>query len=392
MKSSLNLGQVSGIKVKIHWTFFLLVLWVVAASFISKQNLVTTGWNVLFLVVLFACVVLHELGHALTARRYGYNTRQITLLPIGGVASLEKMPENPRQELFVAIAGPLVNVLIAALIFILIPSEMYVGKSPEILADELKTISGHNFLFYVFYANLMLVLFNMLPAFPMDGGRVLRAVLSMWTDRIRATQIASAIGEVAAVIFFLVGLLYSPILVLIAIFIFFGAQGENIITRQTSLLKGHKVNEAMMTDITLLKPEETLDDVVKIVLAGTERNFVVVDNGTLSGIVFQHDLVRAYKNESGDKKVRDIMTTDIQKVQSSEELTDVYRKIQMTKHNFLPVTENNQVVGAIDLANLDEFMVFKAERISTPVLNRTIRPSIGMRVADKNKLAHTRES
>lgn len=363
MKSSLNFGQIAGIKVKIHWTFFLLVLWVVVGSLINKQNAVTITWNLIFLFVLFGCVVLHETGHALMARRYGFETRQITLLPIGGVASLEGMPENPKQELFVAIAGPMVNVLIAALVFVFIPRDIYVGKSPEILAEELNAISGHNFMFYVFYANVMLVLFNMLPAFPMDGGRVLRALLSMWTDRIRATQIAAAIGELAAMAFFLIGLLYSPILVLIAIFIFFGAQGENIITRQMVLLKGHKVNEAMMTDITLLNPDDTLDDVVKIVLAGTERNFIVAEDDQVLGVVFQPDLVKAYKNGPVDMKVKDIMTTDISEVRSEDELPEIYRKIQTVKNNFFPVTEHKHIVGAIDLANLNEFMTFTAERL-----------------------------
>ncbi|MDZ7694567.1 MAG: site-2 protease family protein [Balneolaceae bacterium] len=170
MKSSLHLGKIAGINLRIHWTFWLLIVWIVLREIFLGNSFMSMAWSTVFIAILFLCVVLHEYGHALTARKFGVHTDKITLLPIGGVAHLEEMPENPRQEFLVAIAGPMVNVVIAFLLFPFIPLETYASMSQEEIQQALSTINGQNFLFYLFSANAILVLFNILPAFPMDGG------------------------------------------------------------------------------------------------------------------------------------------------------------------------------------------------------------------------------
>lgn len=360
MKGSLDLGRVAGIKVRVHWTFMLLILWVVFLEMTRESDLNAILWSVFFILVLFVCVVLHELGHALTARRFNIGTRQITLLPIGGVASLEAMPEDPKEEFFVAIAGPAVNVVIALLLYLLIPMENYLSQDPEMLEQTMSSINPRNFLFYLFSANVMLVLFNLIPAFPMDGGRVFRALLSMKFDRITATQMAARLGQGMAFLFFLIGLLYNPILILIAIFVYFGAQGENIMVQQLALLKDHKVKDAMMTDITTVHPDDTLNDVVDIILTGTERDFVVVENGKVRGILYQSDLMQAYKRKNTSAKVSDIMDGEFYPVRINDKLTDVYRKVRSNNKSFFPVLEGDELVGAIDMNNINEFMTFRA--------------------------------
>jgi len=212
VKSSLQLGSYAGIRVQVHWTFWLLIVWIILRELFYGNSVESMLWSSAFILVLFLCVVLHEFGHALTARRFGINTEKITLLPIGGVASLEDMPEDPKQELLVAIAGPLVNVAIAMILYPFVSLETYINQSPEELQQSLGTIQAANFLFYLFSANTMLVLFNMLPAFPMDGGRVLRAILSLKLNRVMATRIASGVGQFLAMIFFFIGIFYNPIL------------------------------------------------------------------------------------------------------------------------------------------------------------------------------------
>lgn len=360
MKGSLELGSIAGIKVKIHWTFMLLILWVVFVELSRGSNLEAMLWSIFFILVLFACVVLHEFGHSLTARRFKVETRQITLLPIGGVASLEGMPENPKEEFYVAIAGPAVNVVIAAALYLVVPMENYLNQDPEMLEQTMSTINSQNFLFYLFSANIMLVLFNLIPAFPMDGGRVFRALLSMKFDRVRATRMAAQLGQGVALLFFLIGLLYNPILILIAIFVYFGAQGENMMVQQLSLLKDHKVKDAMMTDITTVHPEDTLNDVVDIILTGTERDFIVVENGKVCGILYQSELMQAFKIGNRAARVRDVMDREFYPVQTDDNLTDVFRKIRSNNKTFFPVLEGEKLIGAIDKENINEFMTFRA--------------------------------
>lgn len=359
MKSSLQLGKVAGIKIKVHWTFSLLLLWVVFVEITRGGNLQSMAWSLAFVMLLFVCVVLHELGHALMARKFKVGTRQITLLPIGGVASLESMPENPWEEFLVAVAGPAVNLVIALMLYLFIPVEGFLSQDPEALEQTLSSIDANNFLFYLLSANILLVAFNMLPAFPMDGGRVFRALLSMKLDRIRATQIAATLGQSIAFLFFFIGLLYNPILILIAIFIYFGAQSESLMVQQLGLLKNYRVADAMMTDITPIHPDDTLNDVVDIILTGTQRDFVVAEQGEVVGVLYQTDLRDSFKNFNRDTEVREVMTDDFETLKADEALTEIYSKIRAGRQTFFPVLKSGQLTGAIDMNNLNEFMMFR---------------------------------
>ena len=357
MKGSLVLGEVSGIRIKIHWTFILLIGWVVFSEYQRGSTLPTILLMIGFVLVIFSCVVLHELGHALMARRFGIKTRKITLLPIGGVASLEKMPEDPKQELLVAIAGPAVNLGIALLLAVAIPFKTFFSGNPE---ELISYITPSNFLFFVFIANILLVVFNAIPAFPMDGGRVLRALLSMKMDRVRATQLAARLGQILAVFFFFVGLFYNPFLVLIAIFVFFGAQAENMMVQQLAMLRGFKIKDAMITKISVLSPHNTIREVTQLLLSSTERHFIVVEETKPLGIVYQSDIIDAIKEKKNDLEIREIMNTQFEWVDMNDDLSSVYRKVQGKKYSFLPVLDQGHIAGAIDMANVQEFVMIQA--------------------------------
>ena len=228
MRWSLKIAKLAGIDIFIHFTFFMLVTWVAFIQWNLNGSIGAAFAGVVFILAVFACVVLHELGHALAARKYGIRTQDIILLPIGGVARLEKMPSQPIQELWVALAGPAVNVGIAALLAV------YLWITKTLTPDNQLAIATVPFVERIMNINIFLILFNMVPAFPMDGGRVLRALLAMRLAYMRATQISVNLGQGIALLFGVIGLFYNPILLFIAFFVWMGAAQENRMVRTKS--------------------------------------------------------------------------------------------------------------------------------------------------------------
>ncbi|MFO7846228.1 MAG: site-2 protease family protein [Balneolaceae bacterium] len=361
MSASLNLGRYAGIKVQIHWTFWLLFVFVAFMVYSAGGTTTDLAWNLVFVSALFFCVILHEFGHALTARTFGVGTRSITLLPIGGLASLKEIPDNPKQEFYIAIAGPLVNVVIALLLYPFVSFDAFTGQEPDAIQEQLSTINAGNFLLYLFFINIALVLFNMLPAFPMDGGRVFRALLSMKMGRVRATNIAASVGKFLAFLFFIYGLFYSVILAVIAVFIYFGAHSENITVQQLGLLEGSTVRDAMITEFTLLNPGDPLSVAVDKILATTEQNFIVSDEEGIQGILYMEDLAQTIRERGRDVKIGEVMDREIRSLKPDAPLANGYKKLQRGNKNFFPVLENGSVVGVVDMNNINEFLTLKAE-------------------------------
>lgn len=358
MKANLSLGSVSGIKIIVHWTFFFLIAWVVFSDLKQGGTTKSVLFNVVLILAVFLCVVLHELGHALTAKRFDINTKKITLLPIGGMASLERIPESPKQELLVTLAGPLVNVIIALLLYFIIPVKEFMHLNFTETFEALMGFTVKNLLFFLFVVNVGLVIFNMIPAFPMDGGRILRALLAMKINRVKATQIASTVGQIIAVFFLLIGLLYNPFLIIIALFIFLGAYGENQMVQHLSLLKGHNVEEAMLINITTFSPNDSIDLVVNKIISGTEINFLVVEDHAVKGILYHKDII---ENSNKNIVVKDIMNTNFKILNTNDTLEKAYRLTHSEKHPFFPVLQNKKLVGAIDHINLNEYIMLQTK-------------------------------
>jgi Zn-dependent protease len=220
MGSSWRIGRIAGIDVYVHFTFILLLAWVALRHYTAHGSLADVMVGLAYIPVLFGLVVLHELGHALAARHYGIRTRDIILLPVGGVARMEEMPADAAKELVVALAGPAVNLVLAAAIFL----ALTLGRGLSPVGDVFRV--GGSFLEQLFWVNVSLALFNLLPAYPMDGGRVLRALLAMRLDHARATEVAAVIGKGMAIVFAILGLFYNPFLIFIALIVWSGASQE----------------------------------------------------------------------------------------------------------------------------------------------------------------------
>lgn len=354
MKWSWKIGEIAGIALYMHATFVLLIGWVALAHWLEAHNLAIVVAGVGFILALFGCVVLHELGHALTARKYGIRTRDITLLPIGGVARLERMPDDPRQELWVALAGPAVNVVIAAGLFIW----LRLTGSWEPLA-ELSVAKG-SFVERLMVVNLFLVGFNMLPAFPMDGGRVLRALLATRIEYTQATQIAGSVGQGMAFLFGFIGLFSNPFLLFIALFVWIGAAQETSMVQMKTALGGIPVRRAMLTDFQTLSPQDSLGRAVEMILAGSQQDFPVVDNGRVVGVLTRDDVLVALAQGGQELPVSEVMRREFEKADSSEMLEPVFQRLQACDCRSLPVTRHGQLVGMVTQENVGEFLMIQA--------------------------------
>lgn len=352
LRGSIKLGSLLGVPVYLHWTFLILIAWLVgAAALAGGPEAMAAGLRTgAFVLAVFGCIVLHEMGHALAARRYGIQTRDITLLPIGGVASLERMPEKPGQELVVALAGPAVNVVIAA---VLLPLVLLTAG-----ADAFRVAGGEgdgseggagvggaalhrmNFLAMLGATNVLLVVFNMIPALPMDGGRVLRALLAMAMDRPKATAIAATVGQVVAAGFVIFGLFSGQVLLmLIGVFVFFGAGAEASAERFRAALEGLRVEAAMLTRFRTLRTTQTLRDAAAELLAGSQQDFPVVDAdapdplaaGSLAGVLTRSRLVRAMAGGNLDATVASVMVTPCEMAREGEDLRRVLERIRTAR-------------------------------------------------------------
>lgn len=354
MKWSAKLGEFAGIGVYVHATFLILIAWVGFAHWTVEQSVAAALMGIAFVLALFLCVVLHEFGHALTARRYGIKTRDITLLPIGGLARLERMPDEPIQELWVAIAGPAVNVVIAAVLFV----ALSVTGAPTPV-EEL-TVTRGTFLERLMLVNVILVLFNLLPAFPMDGGRVLRAVLAMRMEYTRATQIAASLGQGMAFLFGLVGLFTNPFLVFIALFVWIGAAQESAMTQMRAALGGIPLERAMITDFRTVSAHETLVRAVELLLSGSQQDFPVVDGGTVVGILTRSDLLSALAQEGQQRPIGEVMRRDFQIADASEMIEVAFRRLQESDCHTMPVLRRGALVGLITMENVGEFISVQA--------------------------------
>ena len=354
MKWSLKIGRFAGIDVYMHTTFLLLIGWVALMHWRQGQSITAALAGVAFILVVFLCVVLHEFGHALTARRYGIPTRDITLLPIGGVARLERMPTDPLQELWVALAGPAVNVVIAAILFI------WLKFSASFEPMQTLTITTGPFLERIMAVNIFLVAFNLIPAFPMDGGRVLRAVLAARKDYARATQIAASIGQGIAIFFGVVGLFYNPLLLFIALFVWIGAAQEAGLSQIQSAIGGIPVQQAMLTDFRTLNKNDRLDRAIELTLTGSQKDFPVVDNGRIEGILTQTDLLKALSARDRRQLVTSAMQRNFATVDSLEMLETAFNKLKDCNCHTLPVTFNSELVGLLTMDNLGEYMRIQA--------------------------------
>ncbi|EJW13044.1 Putative zinc metalloprotease [Rhodovulum sp. PH10] len=354
MSWSVNIGTIAGTAVRIHLTFVLFLAWIFGASWV--QGGPAAAWNGLaFMILLFACVLAHEFGHIAVARRFGVRTPDVTLLPIGGVARLERIPEKPAEEFLVAIAGPMVNVVIAAVLIVLLGAH---GAANDLVAVESTRVSMLDRLAAV---NVFLVLFNLIPAFPMDGGRVLRALLAIRLGHVRATEIAATIGQFTAFAFGFLGLFGNPILIFIAIFVYLAASSEAQLVAIRAMSRDVPVSAAMITSYATLAPDEPIEAAIETLLRTSQQEFPVVDPaGRLVGVLSRADMIRALKNVGPQAVVAEVMTTEIPIMSHRGRLEHAFRMLQEKQKPAVGVVDaSHRLIGLVTSETVGEMLMVR---------------------------------
>lgn len=363
MQWSLVLGRVAGIEVRVHLTFLFLLVWIGVSHYIvGGTPAAVTG--LLFILLIFGSVLLHEFGHALAARRYGVKTPDITLLPIGGVARIEKIPDEPKQELVVAVAGPLVNVAIAAVLMILLSV-----INPATLRSVGVATAGFfrgDLITRLIFVNLWLVLFNLIPAFPMDGGRVLRALLATRLGFARATRIAAGVGQAFAFLFVLAGFFINPFLIFIGLFVYMGAAGEVPAADMREFARDLPVASVMVTRFQPFRRDTPLSEAVRALLSGADKEFPVVDDdGRVVGLLCREDIVKALSQKGADTSVGDAMQTEVPTARDHEMLEGAFHRLVSGRYAALPVINfEGRLVGLLTRENVAEVMMIRNAGLS----------------------------
>lgn len=355
MRWSWTIGRVAGIGLRVHATFLLLLAWAAMLAYQATGTLGGVARGVSFILALFLSIVLHELGHALVAKRYGVPTKDITLLPIGGVARLAHAPDKPSEELRVALAGPAVTLAIIVVLYAGLSVSRHAVSPPR----DLLTDNG-GFFARLLWANVILLVFNLLPAFPMDGGRVLRAMLSMRMDHLRATVVAASIGKGFALLFGIIGLFYNPFLVLIALFVWIAGAAESADVLQKSTLEGVPVKRVMIRELHTLAPRDTLGVALDHVLAGFQHDFPVLDDGRVVGVLTRERLIDAVARHGRDAPVAEAMETAFRTVAPEEPVDRALLQLRECRCKTLPVVSGGRLDGVLTLENLGEYVMIEA--------------------------------
>jgi Zn-dependent protease/CBS domain-containing protein len=351
---SIDIGSIAGTKVRVHITFILFLIYIWGANYVTGGS--GAAWTgTIFMLLLFLCVLLHEFGHVFAARAFGINTPDVTLLPIGGVARLERIPEEPGKEFLIAIAGPLVNVVIALLLMGLSGAEVSgrslaaVDRAAVPMADRLASV------------NLFLAAFNLIPAFPMDGGRILRSLLAIRLGFTRATEIAATVGQWFAFVLGFIGLFGNPLLIFIAIFVYLAAASEAQLAAVRSMSRGVPVGAAMITQFSTLPADAPIGDAVELLLRTSQTEFPVVDaGGQLVGLLGRNDMIKALKAQGPEARVADVMITEVPTIPVRGRLDEAFRLLQEKAAPAVGVVDAaGRLVGLVTSETIGEMLMVR---------------------------------
>jgi Zn-dependent protease len=358
MKNAIKLFKIRGIDIKMHFTFPLILIWAALSfGFFRNAGLEGAIYGVLVTSLVFVIVVLHELGHSIAALYYDVPVKQIVLLPIGGVAQLEEIPEEPRKELVIAAAGPLVNVIIAVVMVLIAPiiGQSLSAESFLNLTASLGVLSFSSIFTYIFTTNLFIGLFNLIPAYPMDGGRILRALLATQLSYVRATNVAVVIGQILSWGFGLVGFLNGNFfLIILAFFIYTGAGQEGRMIQVRNVLGDLRVEQAYSRGARSISLDEPLETALQATLNSFQSNFPICDEGRLAGMLPYSVLVKSLEKKDLGTPIREVMNKNIQPVSPEDKLIEVQKRMTLEGVDALPVVDQSGFVGMITSQDLNE--------------------------------------
>ncbi len=369
MKGSFQIAKIAGIPVKLHWSFILMLVWVAVEGRRNGMNWESVGWFAVLMIGVFTCVILHEFGHAFSAKIYGVRTKDIILSPLGGVARLDGLPEKPIDESVVAFAGPLVNIFLAAIFggygwmtssidFTNLGTSRLVFGNPE------------NFVTLFLLINIFLALFNLIPAFPMDGGRIFRSLLSPSLGRRRATLVTTYMGQGMAILLVILAYLLVPprmmiylipLFLLSSVFMFFMATQEYRMVRFEEILKKHSITELIRQPINVLQKNDHIAHALDILKRGLERDFLVKnEDGTIAGVFSQPEILEIAKSiptdSHEDHGVEEFISAVEEAAYPNDSLHVFYKKLVNQELRILPVFENETLIGVVDIQQLNDFL------------------------------------
>ncbi|MFW6082508.1 MAG: site-2 protease family protein [Chloroflexota bacterium] len=357
--TSFRLFSLRDIDIKVHITFPLILVWAALQfGFLGQDGFSLSGaaFGVVVTLLLFICVVIHELAHSLTSTWMGYPVEDIVLLPLGGVSQITKMPEGPGEELLMAVAGPLSNIIIAfglGLVSLFAPISIF--ASVRRLMTNPMALGWQDTIPYLIVTNLTLAAFNLIPAFPMDGGRVLRSLLATVMPQMQATELAVRIGQGFAWLLGLGGLLTGNLIwILVAIFVYSGAAQEGQMTRIRSTFEDMKVRQAFSQDVQAISPDEAIGGAADLTLESFQADFPVCEEGHIVGLLTHTDIIRALKTQDPQTPVRKVMQTDFPTLDPEQGLFDVHQQMQASNLDALPVVENGEFVGLLTARDINE--------------------------------------
>ena len=361
MNWSFEILRIRGISLRVHITFFIIVI--LSALQWSELGGGVGGalFGVILILLLFVCVTLHELAHSLVAQHYGIPVRSITLLPLGGVAQISKNPDTPLHDLLIAVAGPLVNVLIAGVLAVVLGTGLHLNvlAGRGLLNGDFNQPTWTNLLFWLLAANVSLALFNLIPAFPLDGGRIFRALLAMALGYPRATRIAGVVGQLLALGLGIVGILLSDwVLVLIAVFIFVGAGQQTPVAESKTVLSTQKLADAYNKNALTLVIGDRVSKAVDYILTSYQPDFAVMQGNKLLGIVSRDDVLRSLSTNIEDLYAQQIMQRDVLKLDAGLTLAEARAQMTEKAHRVAAVFQGDVYLGLISLEDIAEaFMI-----------------------------------
>jgi len=365
MKWSFKVGRIFDIELRVHFTFFLIIFYAAYIWGIGYEQGTAGAFYGAFLIsVLFVCVVIHELCHSRMAQHYGAEVASITLLPIGGVSMLKNMPEEPKKEFWVTIVGPFSNLVIGAIlgvVLILMPGKVDTATTEQ-FTDVLIGISLQGFITYMLIINVLLAVFNLLPAFPLDGGRVLRSILAQRMSYVQATRVAVTVGQIFAFLLGITGLLLGAWLwILIAVFIYLGAESEGAGTEMKTVLSQLTVGQAAETNAKVISPDQSLGEVVAIVLHAFQEDFPVVSGDSIVGVLTRANLITGLHQLGPHAPASQVMEKTFPVVKASAPFSEVYEKMNSSGIKAVPVVEGGRLLGMVTLEHLSEvFMLLSS--------------------------------
>lgn len=360
MHWSYRIFRIFGIDVRVHATFLFIVAYF---AFVWGAVREPRGWvgalyGVLLVVLLFALVLIHELTHSRVAQHYGIGVKSITLLPIGGVSSMEEIPQDPRKEFIISVVGPLSNVVLGLLMLAAAP--LFFNVSEVLSSGGFSTLLlSRGFVaayVYLFVVNMTLAVFNLLPAFPMDGGRVFRAFLAMRMGRPRATRIAVAVGQILALAMGIAGLLGGGVfLILVAIFIYFGAQAESTNDDVQRILGDLRVRQAVNTRVETASPDQMIGELAARLFHIYQEDFPVVDSaGQVVGLLTRDRLISMLGEHGSDFPVSEAMRAEFPICSLDDSVYDAFMRMRTRQFKAAPVIESGRLVGMVSLEDISE--------------------------------------